>query len=289
MTSLATAPAAPERAAGRRAPEPSVPFVAGVIDLHCHILPRVDDGAGSLEESLEMAAAALADGTRAIAATPHVRDDWPTEAGTMEGRVAEVRAALAEAGLPLELLTGAEIAFDRVGLLDGAELGRLGLGGNPRCLLVEPPYVEWPLAVDRIVQDLAARGFVPVIAHPERNPEIQAEPERLRPLVLGGALVQVTAASVDGRLGRRARTAAFELLDRGLAHVVASDAHSAGGRGVGLAAAAAAIGDERLARWLTEGVPGAIVSGEPIPARPGRTAPPGRRSRRWRWPWRAGA
>ncbi len=287
MTSLARPPAAPERAAGPCAPRPPVPFVAGMIDLHCHILPRVDDGAGSLEESLEMAAAALADGTRAIAATPHVRDDWPTEAATMERLVAEVRAALAEAGLPLELLTGAELAFDRVGRLDGAELGRLGLGGNPRCLLVEPPYVEWPLSLGRIVQDLAARGFVPVIAHPERNPEIQAEPERLRPLVLGGALVQVTAASVDGRLGRRARASAFELLDRGLAHVVASDAHSAGGRGVGLAAAAEAIGDEQLARWVTEDVPGALVSGRPVPARPGRSVEPDRSRRRWSWRARA--
>ncbi|MCC6222791.1 MAG: tyrosine protein phosphatase [Thermoleophilia bacterium] len=254
-----------------------------MIDLHCHILPRLDDGAGSLEESLEMAAAALEDGTRAIAGTPHVRDDWPNEVVTIEGRAAEVRSALAEAGLPLELLPGAEIAFDRVGCLDAVGLARLGLGGNPRCLLVEPPYVEWPIELDRIVHDLAARGFVPVIAHPERNPQIQAEPERLRPLVLGGALVQITAASVDGRLGRRSRTAAFDLLDRGLAHIVASDAHSAGGRGVGLAAAAAAVGDEELARWLTEGVPGAIVSGEPIPSRPGRTAPPGRRRRRL-WP-----
>lgn len=261
--------------------------MAGVIDLHCHILPRVDDGAGSLEESVEMAAAALASGTRAIAATPHVRDDWPTEAAVMEARVAEVRAALAEACLPLELLTGAELAFDRVGRLDGAELARLGLGGNPRYLLVEPPYVEWPLAFDRVVQDLAARGFVPVVAHPERNPEIQAEPERLRPLVLGGALAQVTAASVDGRLGRRARASAFELLDRGLAHIVASDAHSAGGRGVGLSAAAEAIGDEQLARWVTEDVPGAIVAGLPVPARPGRSVEPGRFRRRWAWRARA--
>lgn len=287
MTSLPRAPRGSGRADGSRPPRAPVPFVAGVIDLHCHILPRVDDGAGSLEESLEMAAAAFADGTRVIAATPHVRDDWPTGAATMEGLVAEVRAVLAEAGVPLELLPGAELAFDRVERLDGAELARFGLGGNPRCLLIEPPYVEWPLVFDRVVQDLAARGFVPVVAHPERNPEIQAEPERLRPLVLGGALVQVTAASVDGRLGRRARTVAFELLDRGLAHIVASDAHSAGGRGVGLSAAAEAIGDEQLARWVTEDVPRAIVSGLPVPARPGRSVEPGRSRRRW--PWRARA
>jgi protein-tyrosine phosphatase len=239
-----------------------------VIDLHSHILPGIDDGARSLEDALGIARAAVADRITAIAATPHVRSDFPTSASTMEHAVDELRAAIAAEGLALELLPGGEIALDQLDLLDAGELARFGLGGSPAYVMLEFPYEGWPVALPSIVLGLRTRGITPVIAHPERSRSVQADPERLRPIVLSGALCQLTAASLDGRLGKRSRDGAFDLLERGLAHLVASDAHTPDIRGVGMSGAVDALGDQVLARWLTETVPAAIVAGEPVPGQP---------------------
>ena len=239
-----------------------------MIDLHSHILPGIDDGARSLDDALVMARAAVADGIGTIAATPHVRSDYPTSAGTMERAVGELRTALAGEGIGLELLPGGEIALDRLELIDADELVRFGLGGSAAYVLLEFPYEGWPVALPSIVLGLRTRGITPVIAHPERSRAVQADPERLRPIALSGALCQLTAASLDGRLGRRNREAAFELLERGLAQLIASDAHTPDIRGIGMRGAADAVGDPALARWLTETVPAAIVAGQPVPATP---------------------
>ena len=111
--------------------------------------------------------------------------------------------------------------------LSDDDVGRFGLGGSPRYLLVEFPYSGWPLSLHEWVFRLVTREITPVIAHPERNADVQRNPEELRPLVDAGALVQITAASLDGRIGRSAKAAAAELIDRGLAHLLASDAHTA--------------------------------------------------------------
>jgi protein-tyrosine phosphatase len=239
-----------------------------LIDLHTHILPGVDDGSRTLEDALDMARAAVADGIRAVAATPHVRDDFPTDAARMERGVAELRSALAEEGIALDVLPGGELALDRLGRLSEDELSGFGLGGNPDYLLLETPYTGWPLALPEQVRALATRGIVPVLAHPERNPDVQRDPERLRPLVLMGALCQVTASSLDGRIGKQARRTGLHLVQTGLAHLVASDAHTPDVRGIGMADAAASVGDEALAGWLTYGVPAAIVGGTELPPRP---------------------
>jgi protein-tyrosine phosphatase len=239
-----------------------------VIDLHSHVLPGLDDGARTIEDSLDIVAAAAADGIRVLAGTPHVRDDYPTTAAGMEQALRLVRDAVARAGIEVDVVGGAEIALDRLDALDDRELARFGLGGSPGYVLVEFPYVGWPLSLPAQVLRLRSRGITPVIAHPERNADVQAEPERLRPLMLAGALGQITAASVDGRLGRRARAAAYDLIDRGLAHLIASDAHTQEIRGIGMSLAASALRDDDLAWWLTEGVPGAIVAGQPPPPRP---------------------
>jgi protein-tyrosine phosphatase len=239
-----------------------------VIDLHCHILPRVDDGPGTMEVALDMARSALSDGIHVVAATPHVRDGWPTSADTMERRVSELRDALAAAEIPLDVRPGGEIGLDWLDLLDADELPRFGLGGNPRVLLVEFPYYGWPLALEPSVRTLADQGITAVVAHPERNAEVQTDPTRLRPIVGAGALVQVTAAALDGRGRGRSRDTAFELIERGLAHLIASDAHTPEVRGMGMSEAARAVRDEALARWLTHDVPAALITAAPVPARP---------------------
>jgi protein-tyrosine phosphatase len=255
-----------------------------LIDLHSHVLPGVDDGAETLDASVEMLRAAAADGIVQLAATPHVRDDHPTEAGTMERRVAEVNAAAQAAGVDIEVLPGGELDIRYLERLDDETLRRFGLGGNPELLLLEFPYVGLPLGLRDLVFRLGVRGFRVVLAHPERNADVQAYPQVLRELVDAGVVVQITAASLDGRIGRRSREAALALVDAGLAHLVASDAHAPDVRAIGLAAAVEALDDDALARWLTLDVPEALVSGRPLPERPERSGH--RSNRRLRLPWR---
>ena len=245
-----------------------------MIDLHSHVLPGLDDGADDLEEALAICRAAAADGIEAIAGTPHVRHDHGTTAGAMEAALAALREA---AGDLIRILPGGELDLAE---LDRPrdELARFGLGGNPDYLLVETPYVGWPLDLGERLFRLRASGIRPVLAHPERNAEVQARPELIEPLVHAGALVQLTAAAVDGREGRRSKQCALTLLERGLAHLIASDAHAPQIREVGMSAAVRELRDDALARWLTVEVPRAIVDGDAVPPRPDQARP----RRRWR-------
>ncbi len=250
-----------------------------MIDLHSHVLPGVDDGVRTLDESVALLRAAVEDGITHIAATPHVRDDYPTSPETMERGVDALNEAAREAGIPIEVLRGGELDLEFAAQLDDAALARFGLGGNSTTLLLECPYSGWPLDLRDFVFRLEMRGFSALLAHPERNPDVQADPELLRPLVDAGVLVQLTAASVDGRLGSAARRASRALLDAELAHLIASDAHAPQVRAAGMTAAAAAVGDEALASWLTEDVPAAVMSGSELPPRPSRV----QRGRLARW------
>jgi protein-tyrosine phosphatase len=252
-----------------------------LIDLHSHVLPGVDDGAADIDASLDILRAAELDGIERLAATPHVRADYPTSPDEMERLVAGVADAGRASGVAVDVLPGGELSLEKAAELDDATLRRFGLGGNPELLLLEFPYYGWPLDLHGLVFRLGVRGFTTVLAHPERNEDVQERPERLRELVDAGVLVQLTAASVDGRLGRRAAAAAHALLDRELAHLIASDAHAPAIRAVGMTAAAESVGDPDLARWLTYDVPAALLAGEPLPRRP-RT----RARRKLRLPWR---
>jgi protein-tyrosine phosphatase len=235
-----------------------------LIDLHSHVLPALDDGPPDDAGARAILAAAREDGIEAIAATPHVRADHPTTAEQMEAGMERVRAL----GEDVRVLPGGELDLEFLRTLDDATLRRFGLGGNPRLLLVETPYYGWPMSLPDEVFDLQLRGFRVLLAHPERNSEVQDEPEQVRRLVESGVAVQLTAASVDGRLGRRPAATAKRLLDLGLAHCVASDAHAPHVRAVGMRDAVAALGDDALGRWLTEDVPAALLDGGELPPRP---------------------
>jgi protein-tyrosine phosphatase len=241
-----------------------------LIDLHSHVLPGIDDGVRTLDEALALCAAAAADGVRVLAATPHVRYDYPTTPEQMEAALAE----LAAAGPAVEVVRGGELALEELDRPD-EELARFGLGGTS-WLLVETPYIGWPLDLRWTLGKLRERGFRVVLAHPERNADVQARPELLEDIVADGALVQVTAASLDGRLGKSPRRCAQTLLDRDLVHLLASDAHAPEIRSVGLARAASSLRNAALASWLTHAVPEAVLGGEKTP--PPR---PVIRPRRW--------
>jgi protein-tyrosine phosphatase len=241
-----------------------------LIDLHSHVLPGLDDGARTFDDALALCVAAAADGVEVLAATPHVREDYPTTPEQMEAALAELIAA----GPPLRVIGGGELALDELDRPD-EELARFGLGGT-RWLLIETPYLGWPLNVGEILTRLRMRGFETVLAHPERNADVRHRPELLEPIVRSGTLVQLTAASVDGRLGKRVQRGAVDLLDRGLAHLMASDAHAPAIRAAGLAHAASSLRNDALARWLTHDVPAALLAGADVPPRPAR-----RPRRRW--------
>jgi protein-tyrosine phosphatase len=251
-----------------------------LIDLHSHVLPGIDDGAATIDGSLDILRGAQADGIARIAATPHVRHDWPTMPEQMERLVADVQRAARAGDIAVEVLPGGELDLAFADSLEDDDLHRFGLGGNPNLLLLEFPYVGWPVGLPDLVFRLRVRGFSIVLAHPERNSEVQDRPERLRELVDAGVWVQLTAASVDGRLGRRNAAGARALLDAELAHLIASDAHAPAIRAIGMGAAAEAVEDAKLASWLTYEVPEALLAGEAPPPRPVRA------KGRLRLPWR---
>jgi protein-tyrosine phosphatase len=239
-----------------------------MIDLHSHILPGLDDGARSLREARELALAAAAEGVEAIAATPHVRSDYPTRPEQMEQGVAELRRDFADQGIAVDILHGGEIELGRLWEIPQEELVRLSLGQTGRYVLLEFPYRGWPMGAKSAIYTLRNLGMTPLFAHPERNPAVQDDPQRLEPLVDTGAIVQITAASLEGGLGPASQNAAVRLVQLGLVHVLATDAHGPHIRAFGLASAAAHLGNPALASYLTTDAPAAIVRGEPLPPFP---------------------
>ena len=239
-----------------------------MIDLHTHLLPGIDDGPEDLSGSVAVAREAAQNGVTALAATPHVRDDYPTTAASMTAALEAVRKALRDAGVAIEALPGAEISFDWLARLDQQELRAFGLGGSASHLLVEMPVFGWPLNAKEEIRRMREAGFTTVLAHPERNVVVQASTQRLLELVRDGALVQVTAGSLLGNFGGAAKRAARALLAADLVHLLATDTHSAPGRGAALLPALETLNDPALSRWLTFDVPQAIIEGAPCPRRP---------------------
>jgi protein-tyrosine phosphatase len=238
-----------------------------VIDLHCHVLPGIDDGPETIEGSLALARASAAAGVRMIVATPHVSSYYPNEPDTIRALVDELSALLAAEGVEIEILTGAEIALSHVAEIEDSQVPRLRLGGG-EWILLEPPFSPVAPALEMIVGDLQRRGNRIVLAHPERCPAIHRDPRMLRSLVAGGVLTSITAGSLVGRFGSTVRRFALQLVEDELVHNVASDAHDLGGRVPGIRAELEQAGLGELTQWLTEEVPAAILRGGPIPAQP---------------------
>lgn len=248
----------------------------GAVDIHTHILPGMDDGAEDLGESVAMGRLAAEHGTAIMVATPHM--DF---AGAKRGACAEgarkadlvrrntgiLATALAASGLPVEVLPGMEIAIDP-DLLSIIEAGEaVTIADSGKYVLVELPFGQLPGYTEKVMFDLSSAGYVPVIAHPERNAEIANDPNRMFSLVRAGAIGQLDAGSLAGELGRATRRAAEALLRHGLAHVIASDGHSPSFRPCRLdrafAAAARLVGDSSALCALRD-LPRAIVRGEAV-------------------------
>jgi len=255
-----------------------------VIDLHCHILPGLDDGPVNLDFSVAMARAAEEAGIVVMVATPHVRSDHPNEPAEIEAAVRELNTALAAENVELRVLAGAEVALQKAAELDDEILRALCLGSGD-CLLVESPYRSIDIDLEGILWGIQARGLRPVLAHPERCPIFQRDPTRLARLVNGGLLCSITAASLAGRFGSTVRKFSLELLYDGLVHDVASDAHDHLHRPPDLlkgfeSAEEDVPGIRGQATWFTVTAPVAILTGKPLPRMP--DPPPRPPTSRWR-------
>lgn len=235
-----------------------------MIDLHCHILPALDDGALDLADSVEMARQADADGILQVCATPHIRHDHDVAAHELGMRVDALNDELARAGVRSRVLTGGEVAEQNVGGLSDEELAFVSLGGGRRWILLEPGPGALSESLVETVDRLGARGFRAVIAHPERHLDGGA-PALLTRLVERGALVQATAASFT----EPGAEILLALAGRGLIHLVASDAHTAHfGRPVrlseGIGALATVTALTPFLGWIAGTAPEAIIRGEDL-------------------------
>jgi protein-tyrosine phosphatase len=236
-----------------------------VIDLHCHILPALDDGALDLDDALAMARQAQADGIEIVCATPHVRHDHDVVISELTERVGALEAELDRRGVCVRIATGAEIAETALGGLEDADLRAATLGGGGRWLLVEPAPGPLARSLDAVVEGLGRRGLRCVIAHPERHAHAELA-DHLERLVGLGALVQVTAAFLEHE---HAAPVILGLAERGLVHLIGSDAHSSrAGRPVALSAAVTALGETRRVGphvdWVARTAPAGILAGEDV-------------------------
>jgi len=217
-----------------------------VIDIHCHLLPGIDDGPPTVEAALALAKCLADDGITHVVTTPHVFpgrfENWRSSIAEDHARFAGVLAA---AGIPLELSWAGEVRLtpEVLELLAKDELPYLGQVSGYRTMLLEMPDGQVPLGAMAFVRRLAAAKVRPVIVHPERNRGVMERPERLREFLDEGCYVQVTAGSLVGQFGTRAQAVAADILERGWVHAVASDAHNTTGRRPRMRDAAA---------WLTQ-------------------------------------
>jgi len=196
-----------------------------MIDLHCHILPGMDDGAGDITVSIEMAKLYVADGVTAVACTPHILPGLYHNSGPqIRDATAALQQTLDREGIPLDLVTGADVHMVP-DFVAGLRAGRLLSLADSRYVLVEPPHHVAPMRLEQFFFDLVAAGYVPILTHPERLSWIEAQYSTIQRLVRGGVWMQVTAGSLAGAFGRTAQYWANRMLDEGSVHILATDAH----------------------------------------------------------------
>lgn len=236
-----------------------------MIDLHSHLLYSVDDGAETLEESLALARLAVNDGIEVAVLTPHIHPGrYPNSRSTLAGRVQTFQAELEQHGIPLTVRLGGEVrlSIESLELILDDDVPFLGTVDGYRIMLLEFPHQLIPVGSQQFIEKLLQLKIRPLIAHPERNKAIMAQPERIRSFVNTGCWLQLTAGSIAGRFGDASRNTANFLLEHDLAHVIATDAHNQEHRPPILSEgknAAAAIVGEKLAQQMVAERPARIL------------------------------
>ncbi len=204
-----------------------------MFDLHCHLLPGIDDGPETLDEALDLARASVADGITHAALTSHVHPErYPNQKSNLQGAVAAFAEELAKAQIPLQVRMGGEARLcpELIDLIAEDQVPFLGTVGGFKILLLEFPHQMIPVGSMRFISSLLRMRIRPLIAHPERNKAIMADTDKVREFTEAGCWLQITAGSLAGHFGPQAEQAAFALIDAGWNCLAATDAHNLSGR-----------------------------------------------------------
>ena len=197
-----------------------------MIDIHHHLLWGMDDGASSLETSVAMARIAAADGITHVVCSPHANSQYAYEPQVIAEKIDELQRLLDREQIALKLGHGCDFHLSYENIQDAkAEPGRFSINGLGY-LLVEIPDYGLPRGLTEIFYELQLLGLTPILTHPERNPTLQADRPRLVDWLRGGVLIQITAGSVLGQMGKHAERMAHELLANRWVHFLATDAHN---------------------------------------------------------------
>lgn len=216
-----------------------------MIDLHCHILPGIDDGAKSMDDSLKMARKAVAQGITHVLATPHYKNGrWDIEKEDILEYVVSLQTELDQREIPLKIFPGQEVRI--VGeLLEDISANKIQfIDEADRYILIEFPTATIPHFTNRLFFELQKMGITPIIVHPERNHAVLNNPDELLALVEKGALAQVTAGSYVGSFGKKIQKLSHQLIQADLVHFIASDAHNVNSRDFYMSEAFEKLGKE---------------------------------------------
>lgn len=202
-----------------------------MIDIHCHILPGIDDGAQTLDDSLKMAKQAVSEGIHTIIATPHNQNGkYINEKLSVIERVDQLNLQLKKEAIPLTILPGQESRIYGELIEDYINDKVLSLNNKNKYVFIEFPSNQVPRYSEQLLFDVQAEGLTPIIVHPERNVKFIENPDLLYNLVNKGSLTQVTAGSLTGRFGKKIKKFSSDIIQANLAHAIASDAHNISGR-----------------------------------------------------------
>jgi protein-tyrosine phosphatase len=258
-----------------------------VIDLHCHLLPGIDDGATDLEMSLAMARMACHDGIRTIACTPHIYPGlYENNATGIRNAIARLQGELNKRRIPLRLVEGADVHL-QPDLIEGIRGGRIPTLARSRYLLLEPPHHVAPPGFEASVFQLSVSGYVPVVTHPERLTWIEDHYAIFERLAQSGVWMQITSGSLTGRFGRRPKYWAERMLDEGLVDILATDSHHPSRRPPllreGHDAAAARVGAEEAHHMVVTRPKGILDNANPADLPPRRRPVPAQKKVRNLW------
>ena len=242
-----------------------------MIDIHCHMLPGIDDGAGDMHEALAMARAAYENGIRFSIVTPHIHPGrYENSVQTISRSLAKFKIALSKARIPLKLGMAAEVRLspEILPMLKRDQIPFLGTLDGYRIMLLEFPHSHIPPGADRLVEKLLVMKVRPIIAHPERNKDVIRKYSKIEPFIEMGCFLQLTASAVAGRFGEMPHKRALQLLESDAFMMLATDAHNLKARypalREGYEAAVQQLGQEE-ARKLVVDNPMAVVLSQLVP------------------------
>ncbi|MEK4012846.1 tyrosine-protein phosphatase [Peribacillus sp. FSL M8-0224] len=203
-----------------------------MIDIHCHILPGVDDGSADMKESMNMARKAVEAGISHLYATPHhLNEKYVNVKNDIINRAVRLNESLQQANIPLIIHPGQEVRIHRDIFISLEKEEILTLDDNGRYLLLELPSGSVPTYTQEVIYELLLKGITPIIVHPERNKELIENHKLLFELVEEGALTQLTSGSIIGLFGKNVKSFSKKIVEHNLAHIISTDAHNIGSRG----------------------------------------------------------